>query len=377
MKSKKILFTSHTANFSKFNRPFMRWFSEQGHEVHYASAGEEEVLGCDKHFTIPFERNPFKINNILAYKKLKKIIDTEKYDIIHTHTPVGSVITRLAARDARKNGTRVIYTAHGFHFYKGAPILNWLVYYPIEKFMVKYTDTLITINKEDYERAKNKFKTDVEYIPGIGIDLTKFKAISPSEKRKIRKQYGYSQDDYILISVAELNKNKNQGFLISQIKLVSNDIPNVKLLLCGEGDLRDKYNKQINRLRMGDKITLLGYRNDINRLLQISDICVASSIREGLGLSLLESMATNLPIIASDNRGHRDILNKQLRIYTFNVNNAEKFKLYVLNQYNNRKQENQEYYKNTPNQHLDRYSLKNAINNMEIIYDTASKKRLA
>ena len=142
---KKILFTSHTANFQKFNRPFMRMLREQGYEVHYASMGEEQIEDCDKQFVVPFTRSPFTLSNVRAYRQLKEIIDHEQYDLIHTHTPVGGVVTRLAARQARQRGTRVIYTAHGFHFFTGAPLLNWLVYYPIERLMPELTAILLPV----------------------------------------------------------------------------------------------------------------------------------------------------------------------------------------------------------------------------------------
>jgi glycosyltransferase EpsD len=150
----KILFVSNTANFSKFNRPFMRWFSQQGWQVDYVSAGEEMVNDCDNQYTIPMARSPFTLHNFRAYKELKTIL-LHDYDIIHCHTPMGGCLARLAAR---KDRAKVIYTAHGFHFYKGAPWLNWLIYYPIEKYLVKYTDCLITINQEDYYFANQKFK---------------------------------------------------------------------------------------------------------------------------------------------------------------------------------------------------------------------------
>jgi glycosyltransferase EpsD len=150
----KILFISNTANFSKFNRPFMRWFKQQGWQVDYVSAGEEVIHDCDNQYTICIARNPFNLKNLKAYKELKSILIND-YDIIHCHTPTGGVLARLAAR---KNRVKVIYTAHGFHFYKGAPLLNWVIYYPVEKLLLKYTDCLITINHEDYYFAKKKFK---------------------------------------------------------------------------------------------------------------------------------------------------------------------------------------------------------------------------
>jgi glycosyltransferase EpsD len=150
----KILFVSNTANFSKFNRPFMRWFRRQGWQVDYVSAGEEAVNVCDNQYTVCMARSPFNLKNFRAYKELKAILLND-YDIIHCHTPMGACLARLAARNC---GAKVIYTAHGFHFFRGAPLLNWLVFYPIEKYLSRYTDCLVTINKEDYYLANQKFK---------------------------------------------------------------------------------------------------------------------------------------------------------------------------------------------------------------------------
>ena len=152
----KILFLSNTANFSKFNRPFMQWFKEQGWQVDYCSAGEEKVLDCDNQFSINIARSPFSLKNLQGLKQLKDILANGNYQILHCHTPMGGVLGRLAALKLWKQGKlKVIYTAHGFHFYKGAPLVNWLLYYPMEKFLTQWTDVIITINEEDYERAKN------------------------------------------------------------------------------------------------------------------------------------------------------------------------------------------------------------------------------
>lgn len=326
MSSKKILFTSHTANFQKFNRPFMRMLSEQGYEVHYASMGEEEILDCDKSFVVPFTRSPFGLSNIAAYRQLKTIIDREHYDIIHTHTPMGSVVTRLAARAARKKGTRVIYTAHGFHFFKGAPLLNWLIYYPVERYMARHTDTLITINREDYGCAKKYFKTDVQYTPGIGVDMRRFQPATKAAKSRLRAKHGYDEKDFILIYVAELNANKNQAFLIKQMPKILQMEPNVKLILCGEGGLHYKYDKLVEALNLKNVVYLAGYRNDIDALLQMSDLYVASSIREGLGINLVEAAAAGLPIIATSNRGHDDVANiLGNRVKLFDIGDAKRY----------------------------------------------------
>ena len=164
MAKRKILFTSHTANFSKFNRPLMRMLRgtlEKPYDdlnvgdwqVDYASANEEPIKDADNVYRVDFARSPLRFDkHVKACRQLKKIIAEGDYDIIHCHTPVGAMLTRLAAQNARKKGTKVIYTAHGFHFYKGAPLINWLAYYPVEKWLARKTDVLITINKEDYKK---------------------------------------------------------------------------------------------------------------------------------------------------------------------------------------------------------------------------------
>lgn len=313
MSTKKVLFTSHTANFSKFNRPFMRWLKEQGFEVHYASAGEEEVLDCDRHFTVPFSRNPLKLSNVKAFRQLKKILDHEKYDLIHTHTPVGSVITRLAAKTARKNGTQIIYTAHGFHFFKGSPLLNWLTYYPVEKLMAKHTDTLITINKEDYELAKNKFSTNVRYVAGVGIDPKKFDfPMTKSEKANLRKSLGLKGGDFVMIYPAELNKNKNQLLLIDAVEQLVKSHQNIHLLLAGGDSLNGYYQQVVADKNLAKNIHFLGYRGDIPELLKISDLSISASQREGLPVNIMEAMHIGVPILATDCRGNRDLVQNEI-----------------------------------------------------------------
>lgn len=176
----KILFISNTANFSKFNLPFMQWCLQQGWQVDYASMGEEPIKGCNNSYTINITRSPFDKKNIRGFFELKKIIEGNKYDIIHCHTPTGGVLARLAARNLwKKKKVKIIYTAHGFHFYKGAPLFNWLVYYPIEKILSKYTDVLIVINEEDYQLVKRKkFKVkNVVKFDGVGVNLDRFKPL--------------------------------------------------------------------------------------------------------------------------------------------------------------------------------------------------------
>lgn len=325
---KKVLFTATEDSFMfAFQIPYLQYFKNEGYEVHVATNGSEKIPYCDKKITVPFERNPFKIKNLRALKQLKKLIDTEKYDLIHTHTPVGSVITRIAAKKARKNHhTRVIYTAHGFHFYKGAPLKNWLMYYTVEKKLAKYTDDLITINKEDYEIAKKKFKTNVHYIPGVGIDPKKFDIkMSEKDKEKFRKSLGLKKEDFVIIFPAELNQNKNQIVLIEAMKKLVKKHPKIHLLLPGRDSYNGQYQAIVAKENLDNNIHFLGFRKDIPKLLKISNISVSSSLREGLPVNIIEAMYSGLPIISMKCRGMEDLITDKENGFIINQNDVDGF----------------------------------------------------
>lgn len=314
---KRVLFVATVTNhINTFHIPYLKWFKEQGYEVHVASKGEEKIEYCDKHFNIPFERFPLKFKNLKAYKELKKIINDNKYEIIHCHTPVGGVLTRLAAKKARKKyNTRVIYTAHGFHFYKGAPILNWLLYYPIEKVCARWTDCLITINKEDYELAKRKFNKvrNIKHVHGVGMNPERLeKNLSQEEKEEVREELEIKKDDIVFSYIAELNLNKNQMILIKTMEELKKEKPNIKLILIGDGPLKEEYKEYVKNNNLEDIVRFLGKRQDINELLSITDIYLASSKREGLPVNIMEAMYKSLPIIATDNRGHRELVEDEV-----------------------------------------------------------------
>lgn len=310
----KVLFVATvTSHINAFHLPYLKWFKEQGYEVHVASKGNQNIEYCDKHFEIPFERFPLKKDNLNAYRELKRVISENNYKIIHCHTPVGGFITRLVAKKTREKGTKVIYTAHGFHFYKGAPIINWLVYYPIEKIMAHYTDCLITINKEDYEIAKKKLKTNrIEYIHGVGMNTERFhKKITKEDRVNKRKELGIKEKDIVFTYVAELNRNKNQIFLIEVIEKLKKEYKNIKLLLVGNCNNKKYYEEEIKKRKLVDEVVLLGKRKDIPEILSITNIYLASSIREGLPVNIMEAMYMGLPIIATDNRGHRELVKSE------------------------------------------------------------------
>ncbi len=306
---KKILFAATIADhFYYFHLPYLKFFHDEGWEVHVAARGDRKLPYCDFQHDIPFERTPFSKGNIEAYKQLKKVIDDNDFHIIHCHTPMGGMLSRIAASKKRKTGAKVIYTAHGFHFYKGAPFLNWAIYFPIEWAMSKKTDGLITINDEDYAFAQKWFKhPQVKKVDGVGYNSELFYPVSQEEKNQIRRDKGYSVDDKLLIYVAELNANKNQGLLIEIMAMLKKE--NVRLLLAGADNFAGEYHKKAKMLGVEDRIDFLGHREDVEQLVRMSDICVASSLREGLPVNIMEAMAVGLPVVAVDNRGHRGLIN--------------------------------------------------------------------
>lgn len=320
---KKVLFTATVdSHILHFHIPYLKMFKENGYEVHVATSEDGEIPYCDVKHKVSFERSPIKINNLKAIKQLKKIISEEKFDIIHCHTPMGGVVTRLAARTARKNGTRVIYTAHGFHFYKGAPLLNWLVYYPIEKFLSRYTDTLLTINQEDYDIAKKKFHAkEIKLVHGVGVDKSRFDyTMAPEEKKAYRESVGVGENDFVIIQVGELNENKNQLMSIEAVRKLVHEKPDTKLLLVGTGKLKDFYKRKIEEYSLNNNIFELGYRKDIPQLLKISNLCISTSKREGLPVNIIEAQMSGLPVVATDCRGNRDLVCKENLVGIDDVN---------------------------------------------------------
>lgn len=296
-------------HFRLFHLPYLKWFKERGWEVHIAAAGNESIPYVDKKYVLPIERSPFHRNNIDAYKKLKAIMEENEYHLIHCHTPMGGVLSRLAAKFLRKRQTKVLYTAHGFHFCKGSPIQNWMIYYPIEKWLSRYTDCLITINEEDYKLAVSHFKTNqIEHVHGMGVDTEQYSPVSGNAKKVLRAGHHYANDAFFMFYAAEFNKNKNQKLLIQALSLVKDRIPHAKLLLAGEGILLDECKRLSAALGVNGMVEFLGYCRNIDSLLKMSDICVASSLREGLPVNILEAMACSLPIVAVDNRGHRELV---------------------------------------------------------------------
>lgn len=254
------------------------------------------------YYQIDFTRNVMNfLQDIKAYNQVKKLVLKKKYDFIHCHSPIGGVIGRAVAHEV---GIKVIYTAHGFHFYDGAPKKNWIIYYPIEKFFSKWTDILITINKEDYSRAKKKFYANkVVYIPGVGLDTEKFEQCNIDRCKK-RESLNIPDDGFVLLSVGELQNRKNQRTIIEALETLHN--LKIYYLVVGKGELREEYEQLIKTYDLQNNIKLLGFRTDIAELCKAADCFIHPSVREGLGIAPLEAMASGLPLISSYINGIKD-----------------------------------------------------------------------
>lgn len=365
---KKVLFTSHLANFKKFNIQFMKWFQEQGWQVDYASLDEEPIPYCNHHFKVCINRSPYSLDNIRAYRQLKAIIDSGNYDIIHCHTPMCSVITRLAARKARKNGTKVIYTAHGFHFYKGAPKINWMFYYTVEKMLSKYTDCLITMNGEDYQTAVQKhFKAgQIQKTDGVGVDLNRFRPAAAEEKHHLRLEYGFSDQDFLLIYVAEFTKNKNQAFILHALQDINQSISNCKIIFAGRGNQLEECKRLAKEYRMDNTVSFMGYRSDVEKLYRLSDILVSASHREGLPVNILEGMASALPVVCTKVRGQVDLIQDSRNGFLYSINDTETF-IYAIERLYQDEKLRQQIIKNNL-EDVQAYSVEKAVSQMAQIY---------
>ena len=308
----RILYVATVSlSINSFFKAHIEMLVREGHQVDIACNCTDlaldplyDQLGC-RSGQVFFSRSPLSLDNLRAWGQLKRIIQSGNYDIVHCHTPVASVITRLLCR---RRGMRVIYTAHGFHFYRGAPIRNWLIYYPIEKLCARYTEKLITINREDFELAKKCFRArEICYVPGVGVDLSKFEGLSVDRVAK-RREIGVPEEAVLLLSAGELNDNKNHQLVIRALAKIEDK--SIHYAIAGSGGNRERLLTLARELGIADRVHLLGYRDDVPELCCCADVYCLPSLREGLSLSLMEAMASGLPCVVSGIRGNLDLIDE-------------------------------------------------------------------
>lgn len=274
---------------------------------------------------LPLTRNIFDIaHNGRALMSTIRLMRERRYAFVHCHTPVGAVIARLACA---ATGTKVIYTAHGFHFFKGAPLKNWLIYYPVEKLMSYMTDVLITINKEDHETAEKHFHMKrLEYVPGIGIDMSRYSAAADDaaavrDRQELRRELGIADDTLLILSVGELSRRKNHINVLRALAELEKqraadpdgmrDVPNYCFCIAGTGIYKDALRRFADGNGIGDRLRLPGYRDDTDRLYRAADAFLFPSYQEGLSAALMEAMACRLPVAVSRIRGNTDLVDER------------------------------------------------------------------
>ena len=316
MNMKKLLITSTELMMIQFLVPHVKYLSENGFQVEIACSDVggrmEDVRNAlegvvDAIHVLRLERSPANPRNFLGYQDLRKLLAENHYDVIWTNEPVMGVVTRLAANKYRRRGTKVVYMCHGFHFFSGASKVNWAIYYPIEQIMAHFCDAIVTMNQEDYARALSFKVNNVYKIPGVGVDTGRFSSGgSPEFRMAKRRQLGLPEDAYVMLTVGELTKRKNQKVLLNAMAQLND--PSVHYVLCGKGDQQEALERLARELGIAEKVHFLGYRLDVPEIYRMADCFAFSSIHEGLPFALMEAMQTGLLIVASRIRGNVDLI---------------------------------------------------------------------
>lgn len=297
---KKVLFIANSDRHIKLcHLPYMKMFQDNGYIVHVATNSLEKIPYCDKKIDLRLRRNPYSLFNLIALRNVRKLVKEEKYDIISCHTPVGGFLGRSAVIGRRKKiTTKVFYMAHGFHFFKKSGIISWLVYYPIEKFLSRFSDAVITMNEEDYLLASNKFHCDVYKIHGIGLDEERLKL----KEKNVRKKLNL-KNKYVVTYIAEISKRKRQLEFLKKLKKHKID-RDIVFLLIG-----DSYIKNVDKkLTKYKNVKYIGFKDNIADYINISDLIISPSSQEGLPQNILEAKYFNKIIIGTNIRGTSDLL---------------------------------------------------------------------
>lgn len=377
-KPKALMLASVASMIDQFNMQNIQLLLDNGYQVDVAcnckegnTISDERVQSmikrlADKGVPVIHVPIPRKITDVKGISKsitqVKKMCDENHYNLLHCHSPIGSVVARIAARNARKSGTKVIYTAHGFHFYKGAPKKNWILFYPVEKICSRWTDVLITINKEDYGFAKKHMNAGrVEYVPGIGVDTKKFQ-LENFDKIAKRQELGIKEDDFFVLSVGELNQNKNQEVIVRAIAKMNN--PKIHYFIAGKGEKAD-YLQELAK-QLGVNFHLLGYRTDIVELLNTADVYAFPSFREGLSVALMEAMAAGLPCVVSKIRGNVDLIEEGVGGYLSLPSDIEGFMLAMNELVSSKNNRNQ--YSDNNKKTVKNYDIEYVVNRVRKIY---------
>lgn len=386
MKSKVLIVASVVSFIEWFNKENIDYLIHiKGCEVHIACnfdyMDDTDIDRTQKYIdklktdgvilhNIHFLRSPLSRGNITSYKLLRNLIREYKFDLIHCHTPTVSILTRLAARKVRKKGTKVMYTCHGFHFHNSSPLKNWIVYYPVEWMMSRFTDYLVTINHEDYNRALSFKSKNVRYIPGVGVDIGRIRNCKIDTKT-YKESLGVPSDAVLVLSIGEMIKRKNHAVIIKAISQIPNK--NIYYAICGKGPLK-AYLMNLSRvLNLEERVLFLGFRKDIPELCNIADISAFPSRIEGLGLAGIEAMAAGKPLVSSNVHGILDYVKDGITGYSLPPDDVNGFALAIERLVND--PELRESMAGACVKAVEPFDLHNALYAMSKIYDEALGKK--
>lgn len=376
---KKVLMLASVASMiDQFNIPNIDLLQKMGYDVEVAcnfvegnTCSDERIVDLKRQlndrqvqcYQIDFARNIKHMGqNMRAYHQVKELMRQKHYEFCHCHSPIGGVVARIAGH---RTETKVIYTAHGFHFYKGAPLLNWLVYYLVEKILSHWTDVLITINHEDYELARKKFKMKkLVYVPGVGVDTYR-EDLSQEAKNAKRDELGIPRDAFMITNAAEFTPNKNQKTVIEAIEKLNN--PNIYFVMCGIGEKKEELERYVKEHGLNEFIRFLGFRNDLHEILQASDCFVLSSFREGLSVALMEAMVEGLPIVCGKIRGNVDLVENRKGGILVEAGSAQQYQsaFDAMYQYRTSLKSTMGVYNKRK---IETFSIENVMNDMREIY---------
>lgn len=333
-----LIITTISGFLLKFETDNVKILQDMGYTVHYAANGNEQGYQFSENqlresgvifHHIDIAKSPFMVQyNNKALKQILEIIQTYKIQLIHCHTPMGGVLGRLAAVQTKQWNVKVLYTAHGFHFYQGAPLLNNTAYYAVERLLAHATDSLIVINKEDYIHAQQfqlKKGGKVYQIPGAGLNMQYFMPCNQEQKRRLRKKYNIPENAFLVLSVGELNENKNQRVILEALSEMRKTHRDIMYGICGAGFYWDRMQQWIIDYDLVGSAIMFGYCRDVREYIGMADVAVLPSRREGLGMAALEALAMGIPVVAADNRGTREYIQEGRNGFLCKWDSAKEF----------------------------------------------------
>lgn len=323
--NKKVLYVASSfGHLASFHRPYLRWFAEQGCEVHAAAGGTLcDLAGVSRFIPLPFEKHMFSPRNLAATLQLRQLIQREHYDFISLHTSLAAFFVRLALLMIRKSRPVVMNTAHGYLFDEKTPLIKRQLLLSAERLTAPVTDWLLTMNQQDEEIAqKYALGKKICQTHGMGIDVAHYTPPDAVQKSQAREQLGLKPSDTVLVYAAEFSGRKNQTTLIEAMPKLPAD---TVLLLPGRGDKLEDCKALTDRLGVASRVRFPGFVQDMRTYYQAADLCVSSSRSEGLPFNVMEAMACGLPVVASDVKGHQDLVESGVTGLLYPFGEAEAF----------------------------------------------------